>query len=169
MFMEGEQRRKRLQELIQNFREKGATTPEKALTLQELGLPPRFEQAMHRRLGQTGIFVEVNGKYYLNEERLKQIQEQRANRGGGSGGGYGRQGAPGWMRYGGILLMLPIGIIVIALLLFYFYVYNGAGYFPGEILLILLIVFVVIFVVRMLFWRARRQYMRERWQQNKTY
>jgi predicted nucleotidyltransferase len=33
---------------------------------------------MHRRLGQTGVFVEVaGGKYYLSEERLKQVQEQR--------------------------------------------------------------------------------------------
>jgi hypothetical protein len=167
MFRDREQMRSHLQEIIRKFREKGATTPEKALTLQELGLPPRFEQAMHRRLGQTGIFVEVNGKYYLNEERLKQVQEQRANRAGGGGGGYGRQGgAPGWVRYGGILLMLPVGIIVIGLLLFYFYVYHGGNYFPGEILLILLVVFVVMFVVRMLFWRARRQYMRERWTPN---
>lgn len=166
MFRDREQMWQRVQEVIQKFREKGATTPEKALTMQELGLPPRFEQAMHRRLGQTGIFVEVSGKYYLNEERLKQIQEQRANRAGG-GGGYGRQGAPGWLRYGGILLMLPIGIIVVGFLLFYFNVYKGGGYFPGEILLILLVVLLVLSVVRMLFWRARRKYMRERWMQNK--
>ena len=51
------------------------------MTIQELDLPPRFEQAMHRRLGRSGIFVETNGKYYLNEERLKQIQEQRAKMG----------------------------------------------------------------------------------------
>jgi hypothetical protein len=168
MFRDREQMRQRLQGIIQKFREKGATTPEKALTLQELGLPPRFEQAMHRRLGKTGIFVEVNGKYYLNEERLKQIQEQRTNRAGGGGGaGYSRQGdAPGWVRYGGILLMPPVGIIVVGLLFFYFYVYQGGGYFPGEILLILLVVLLVMFVVRMLFWRSRRQYMRERWTQN---
>jgi hypothetical protein len=164
MFNNQEQRRRRLQEIIQKFREKGAASPEKAMTLQELGLPPRFEQAMHRRLGQTGIFVEVNGKYYLNEERLKQIQEQRAQRGAAEtvGGGYGRQGPPGWLRYGGILLMLPIGIIVIGFLLFYFFVYGEAGYFPGEILLILLVVLLVVFVVRTLFWRARRKYWRER-------
>jgi hypothetical protein len=155
----------RIQGIIQKFRDKGATSPEKALTIQELGLPPRFEEAMHRRLGQTGIFVEENGKYYLNEERLKQIQEQRANR---TGGGYNRQGAPRWLSYGGVLLMLPIGIIVVGFLLFYFYVYHGGGYFPGEILLILLVVLLVLFIVRMLFWRARRQYMRNRWMQNKT-
>jgi Flp pilus assembly protein TadB len=162
--------RQRLQEIIQRFREKGAASPEKAMTIQELGLPPRFEQAMHRRLGQTGIFVEVNGKYYLNEDRLKQIQEQRAQRGaaGAGGGGYNRQSPPGWLRYSGILVMLPIGIIVVAFLLFYFYVYNPSAYFPGEILLILLIVLVVMFAVRMLFWRARRNYWRERQMQNRA-
>jgi hypothetical protein len=87
MFRDREQIRQRLKEIIEKFKQKGATSPEKALTLQELGLPPRFEQAMHRRLGQSGIFVEVNGKYYLNEERLRQLQEQRANEGySGSGG-----------------------------------------------------------------------------------
>jgi hypothetical protein len=45
------------------------------MTAQELGLPPSFEEAMKRRLGRSGIFVEVNGKYYLSEERLKQIEE----------------------------------------------------------------------------------------------
>jgi len=52
---------KRLNEVIGKFRQKGATSPEKAMTTQELGLPARFEEAMHRRLGRLGIFVEVNG------------------------------------------------------------------------------------------------------------
>ena len=156
----------RIEAIIQKFREKGAISPEKALSLQELDLPPRFEQAMHRRLGQTGIFVEVNGKYYLSEERLKQIQQQRA--GWARGSGFSRQRPPGWLRYGGILLMLPLGIIVVGLLVFYFNVYGGTGYFPGEIIIILIVVLVILFVARMLFWRARRQYMRQRWMQNNT-
>jgi hypothetical protein len=73
MYRDPEQIRRQLQELIEKFRQKGVTTPEKAMTIEELGLPPRFEQAMHRKLGQTGIFTELNGKYYLNEDRLKQI------------------------------------------------------------------------------------------------
>ena len=168
MYRDREQNRQRLQEIIRKFREKGATSPEKAMSIQELGLPPQFEQAMHRRLGQTGIFVEVNGKYYLNEDRLKQIQEQRAQRGtaGAGSGGYDGQGLPGWLRYGGILVMLPIGIIVVAFLLFYFYFYNQSAYFPGEILIILLVVVLVMFVVRLLFWQARRNYWRERPMQN---
>jgi len=72
--------RKQLSELIAKFREKGALSPEKALTPEELGLPPRFKDAMQRRLGRTGIFVEVNGKYYLSEQRLKEVQERISSR-----------------------------------------------------------------------------------------
>ena len=163
MYRNGEQRRKRLQQLIQKFREKGATSPEKAMTVQELGLPPQFEQAMHRRLGQIGIFVETNGKYYLNEERLRQVREQRMQRSGaGSNRGNRQLSPPGWLRYGGILLMLPVGIIVVALLWIYFFVFNGGGFFPGEILIILVVVLLVLFVVRLLFWRSRRKYLLQR-------
>jgi hypothetical protein len=163
MFRDRKEMRRRLQEIIERFRQKGATSPEKAMTLQELGLPPRFEEAMHRRLGRLGIFVEVNGKYYLSEERLKQIQEQRAKAGSGSSGGSGwsRVGPPTWFRVVGILLMLPIGIII-ALVLFYFVALRG-GFFPGEFLIVLLVIFLVLAVVRLLFWRLRRRYWRERW------
>ena len=80
MFRGREEIRKQLSDIITKFKEKGATTPEKALTPQELGLSLRFEEAMHRRLGRSGIFVEVNGKYYLLEERLKEVQEKLASR-----------------------------------------------------------------------------------------
>lgn len=88
MFRQREEMRRRLYEIIEIFRKKGAVTPEKAMTAEELGLPPRFEEAMQRRLGQTGIFVKVGNKYYLSEERLKQIEEQR-RAGGGGGAGWG--------------------------------------------------------------------------------
>lgn len=174
MFRNPEDVRKRISELVEKFRQKGATSPEKAMTIQELGLPPRFEQAMHRRLGQTGIFVEVNGKYYLNEERLKQIQERRANsasggNGGGSGGyGGGRQGPPSWLRYAGIFLMLPIGIIVIALL-YFFFIYGGASFYPGEFIIIILVVMLVVFAARMLLWKSRRKYWGQYRQNNYCY
>ena len=161
MFRNQDQMRQRLRAIIETFRQKGATTPEKAMTIQELGLPPRFEEAMHRRLGQTGIFVEVNGKYYLSEERLKQIQEQRQKtQGGGGGGGFGRTGPPAWSRYVGVLLMLPIGLIA-AVALFYFFGSGGIGFFPGEFLIILIVIMVGVAIVRMLFWRSRRRYWRE--------
>jgi hypothetical protein len=147
--------RRRLREIIERFRQKGATSPEKAMTIQELGLPPRFEEAMHRRLGQLGIFVEVNGKYYLNEERLKQIQEQRAKEAYGTWGssGWSRTGSPTWSRIIGIFLMLPIGIII-ALVLLYFVALRGE-FFLGELLIILVIVFLAVTAVRLLFWMSR--------------
>ena len=162
MYQNREQMRQRLQALIQTFRQKGATSPEKAMTIQELGLPPRFEEAMHRRLGQTGIFVEVNGKYYLSEERLKQFQEQRQQRAqqGGGGGGWNRTGPPSWTRYLGLFLMLPVGLII-AVALFYFFYMTGTGFFPGEFLVILLIVMLGVAIARILFWRSRRQYWRQ--------
>jgi hypothetical protein len=165
MFRDREERRRRLYGIIERFRQKGATSPEKAMTIQELGLPPRFEEDMHRRLGQSGIFVEVNGKYYLNEERLKQIQEERAKaRSEDSGGsGWNRERPPAWFRYAGILLMLPIGVII-AVVLFYFFALGGE-YFPGEFLVILLIVLLGVFVARLLFWRSRRKYWHEHWMQ----
>ena len=166
MFRDREEMRRRLQGIIEKFREKGATSPEKAMTIQELGLPPRFEEAMHRRLGQSGIFVEINGKYYLNEERLKQIQEQRAKMRSGSsgGGGWNRSGPSNWYPAIGIFLMLPIGIIIALVL--YFVFFRNAGYFPGEFLIILLVIFLALFVVRLLFWMSRRRYWRERWREN---
>lgn len=78
---------RRLRELIATFRAKGAVSPEKAMTVEELGLPPRFEIAMHSRLGATGIFVEVSGRYYLDEARLVRFQQQRGNTFGGPGAG----------------------------------------------------------------------------------
>jgi hypothetical protein len=156
--------RRRLQGIIEKFRQKGATSPEKVMTAQELGLPPRFKEAMHRRLGQSGIFVETNGKYYLNEERLKQIEDQRGKMGSGSSGGNAsrRGGSSSWYRVAGIFLMLPIGIII-ALVLFYFVAFRDGGYFPGEFLVVLLVIVLVLFVVRLLFWRSRRRYWREQW------
>jgi hypothetical protein len=69
-----EELRKRVLEIVEKFRTKGATSPETALTAEELELPPQFKQMMQRRLGQSGVFVEVNGKYYLSEERFKEFQ-----------------------------------------------------------------------------------------------
>jgi hypothetical protein len=79
MFRQRGEIRKWLLEVIDKFRQKGAISPDKAMTAAELGLPPRFEEAMRRRLGRLGIFVEVNGRYYLSEERLKQLEELRSS------------------------------------------------------------------------------------------
>ena len=70
----------RLQEVIRIFRSKGALSPETAMTAKDLGLPPRFEEAKHRRLGQSGVIVEVNGRYYLDEQRLEQVKTNQQER-----------------------------------------------------------------------------------------
>jgi hypothetical protein len=150
MVRNGGEIRRRIMEVVEKFREKGALSPEKALTAQELGLPPRFEQAMHRRLGRLRIFVEINGKYYLDEERLGQVQEFLQK----------RYRTHSWPHHARILLMLPIGLII-SLLLFYLLVFSGVHFFPGEFLIILTIVMVVVAVVRILFWRSRRRYWHE--------
>jgi hypothetical protein len=156
MFRDKEEIRKKIIAIIEKFHEKGATSPEKALTIQELGLPPRFEEAMHRRLGQTGIFVEVNGKYYLNEDRLKQIQEQRQRSNSENDGGdrWSRAQQSSRPQSAGFLLMLPIGLII-GVFLFYFLFISGVGLFPGEFLILLTIILVSVAIVRMLFWRSR--------------
>jgi hypothetical protein len=76
-----EEVRKWLSEIIEKFRQRVAVSPDRAMSAQELGLPSGFQEAMKRRLGRSGIFVEVNGKYYLNEGRLKEIEEQRRREG----------------------------------------------------------------------------------------
>jgi len=78
MLMERIEARGGLLKLVEKFREKGATSPDRAMTLEELGLPPRFKHLIQGRLGKLGIFVEKDGKYYLSEERLKQLKEQRS-------------------------------------------------------------------------------------------
>jgi hypothetical protein len=78
MFDRREEIQKWFYEIVEKFRQKGAVSPDKALTAEELSLPPRFDVAMKRRLGRLNIFVEVNGKYYLSEERLKQREEMHS-------------------------------------------------------------------------------------------
>jgi hypothetical protein len=80
MFRRREEVRKWLYEVVVKFRQRGATSPDKAMTAEELGLPPIFKEAVKRHLGRLGIFVEVNGKYYLSEERLKQMEEMHVTR-----------------------------------------------------------------------------------------
>jgi hypothetical protein len=143
---------RRFMELVEEFREKGATSPDKALTPQELGLPQWFERAMYRRLGQLGVFVKVNGKYYLDENRLRKLQEQYFK-------AEYRGGTHRWSRYIGVLLMLPIGLII-SLAIFYLLAFSGVRFFPGGFLIILTIVMVVVSVIRILYWRSKRRYWR---------
>jgi hypothetical protein len=51
------------------------------MTAEELGLPAEFKERMKRRLGKLGIFVEVDGKYYLSEGRLQEVKDKIAEKG----------------------------------------------------------------------------------------
>jgi hypothetical protein len=62
--------KERIRQNIKTFREKGAISPETAMTAKELGLSRMFVRFMEKRKGQTKVFKEINGKYYLDENAL---------------------------------------------------------------------------------------------------
>lgn len=64
----------RIAEIIRTFQEKGAISPETALTAQELGLSRLFVRIMKRRTGRTRIFMEINGRYYLDQKALQEMK-----------------------------------------------------------------------------------------------
>ena len=70
----------RIMEIVETFRKNGATSPETAMDIEELGLPPMFGMMLQGPMGQSGIFVEHNGKYYISEERLRRMQERFGSR-----------------------------------------------------------------------------------------
>jgi YVTN family beta-propeller protein len=74
-----QERAERFRRLVSTFQQKGANSPEKAMTAEQLGLPPRFEEFIkERNEGQTQVFKELNGKYYLDQKALKEVREQWA-------------------------------------------------------------------------------------------
>jgi hypothetical protein len=75
MFDRREEIQKWFYEIVEKFRQKGAVSPEKAMTAEELSLPPRFEVAMKRRLGRLGIFVE---RALLRSFSLKKERKHRS-------------------------------------------------------------------------------------------
>jgi len=62
----------RMKQIVESFKEKGAVSPETAMTPDELGLPPMFEirMQMPTPMSESGAFVEKDGKYYLIEDKL---------------------------------------------------------------------------------------------------
>ncbi len=64
----------RIREIIETFQRKGALSPETALTAEELGLSRMFVRVMRRRRGKTRVFVEVNGRYYLDQSALRNLK-----------------------------------------------------------------------------------------------
>jgi hypothetical protein len=108
-----EEWRQWVEDLARRFRERGATSPERAMTALELGLHERFEEAMKRRLGQTGIFAEVGQRYYLNEERLRDF-EQRWR---GPGAGYRGMGRLRSNLFALRIFRMILGVVIISLVL----------------------------------------------------
>jgi DNA-binding PadR family transcriptional regulator len=62
--------------MIEFFQKKKATTPEKALTLRELGIPDELKKLIPPVMPEIFPFVKVGEKYYLSEERLANFREQ---------------------------------------------------------------------------------------------
>jgi DNA-binding PadR family transcriptional regulator len=64
--------------LVEVFREKGATTPEKALTWKELGFPEELEHMTPPLPPDQSPIVKKGRKYYLSEERLEAFRKEFA-------------------------------------------------------------------------------------------
>ena len=60
---------------VEKFRNVGATSPETAMTIEELGLSVQFKTFLRRFPRNFGVFVKVGNKYYLSEEQLQKVQE----------------------------------------------------------------------------------------------
>jgi hypothetical protein len=153
LFRQPGQWRERVEEMARRFREKGATSPEKAMTPQELGLPPRFEEAMKRRLGQTGIFVEVGGKYYLNEYRLREIEQEGQGMGPGRGGMMGARRNLATLR----IVRMVLGVVVISLM--FVNVFLGGNPLLWAVLGVLVLVWIGVSIWQIIYLsRARGRY-----------
>ena len=68
-----EMMRQRAIEVIKIFKDKGATSPESAKSLDELDLPPFFPRIMENRLGPLGIIDEKDGHFYLVENNVGKL------------------------------------------------------------------------------------------------
>lgn len=136
-----------IRRLVQAFREKGATSPDKAMTVQELGLPPRFEEAMKARLGANGIFVDVGGRYYLDEAKLKQVREERM------AGGWGARGAMLTIR----IVRMAVGVAAVLLALINILIVRSLD------LSLVVVVLLVLWLVLTVYQIFRFSRMRRRW------
>lgn len=60
--------------MVDRFHQKGATSSDTAKSAKELGLPSAFEWLMKGPLARLGVFVEVDDKYYVSEERAEEVE-----------------------------------------------------------------------------------------------
>jgi len=68
--------RRVMEKEIAKFRKNGATSPETAMTVEELGLSEQFKTFLRRSPNLFGVFVKVDNHYYLSEQKLKKIEKQ---------------------------------------------------------------------------------------------
>ena len=66
----------RMKEIVETFVKNGATSPESAMALEELGLPPMFAMMLQGPMGQSGLILKHQGKYYISQERLEQMRSR---------------------------------------------------------------------------------------------
>ena len=69
-----------LHDEIVKFRQKGATSPETAMSVDALGLSPKFRTFLNTSPRLFGVFVKVGDKYYLSEERLRAFENRLSKR-----------------------------------------------------------------------------------------
>ena len=65
---------------IEKFRRNAATNPDHAMSIEDLGLSPKFKTFLKKSPRLFGVFVKVDNKYYLSEERLKSVEKQFSSR-----------------------------------------------------------------------------------------
>lgn len=151
--------RQRIENLAQKFREKGATSPERAMTVQDLGLPPMFERAMQRRLGQTGIFVQVGDKYYLNEARLAEVEQRRQGQMGG-----GMRGGMGGIRQNILTIrIIRMIVVVITIALVVYNILTARRADIWEVIVILFVVWIALTIFQIYYLAEARSRRRNQW------
>ena len=66
----------RMKEMVETFEKNGATSPESAMTLEELGLPPMFVMMLQGPMGEMGLIKERQGRYYVSQDRLDEMRRR---------------------------------------------------------------------------------------------
>lgn len=61
---------------IEKFRKNKATSPQTAMSLDDLGVSDKFRKFIKHSPRSFGVFVEVENKYYLSEGKLQKIEDQ---------------------------------------------------------------------------------------------
>jgi ATP-binding cassette subfamily B protein len=66
----------RMKEIVDTFVKNGATSPESAMALEELGLSPMFAMMLQGPMGRSGLILEHEGRYYISQERLEEMRRR---------------------------------------------------------------------------------------------